>query len=79
MVLLLILIEGDRGKFEVSRKSSPAMRTPNSSHSAAQAFKGTLIAMKKLGSNISEYLLCYSLNYMRVSMLFDVSDIFLPN
>ena len=79
MVLLLILIEGDRGKFEVSRKSSLAMRTPNSSHSATQSFKGTLIVMKKLGSNISEYLLRYSLNYTRVSMLFDVSDIFLSN
>ena len=33
-ILLLILIEGDQGRFEVSKNLSPAMQTPNCLHSA---------------------------------------------
>ena len=49
-IFLLILIEGDWGRFKVSKKSSPAMQTPNCLHSATKTSQGMLIAMNKLGS-----------------------------
>ena len=44
-MFLLILIEGVQGKFEVLKKLSPVMQTPNCLHSAAETFKGALMTM----------------------------------